>query len=71
MRERGGGEEGGGSERGEGEKVSEGVLGPHRRSFMGILRHSWQGVLNVSLSSLGIVVPPLFRVGGVLRRFAA
>jgi len=36
MRERGGGEEGGGSERGEGEKVSEGVLGPHCRSFVGI-----------------------------------
>ena len=44
MRERGGGEEGGGSERGEGEKVSEGVLGPRRCSFVGVLRHSWQGV---------------------------
>jgi len=36
MRERGGGEEGGGSERGEGEKVSEGVLGPRRHSFVGV-----------------------------------
>jgi len=71
MRERGGGEEGGGSEWGEGEKVSEGVLGPHRRSFVGVLRRSWRGVLDVSSSSLGIIVPPLFRVGGILRRFAA
>ena len=71
MRERGGGEEGGGSERGEGEKVSEGVLGPCHRSFVGVLCRSWRGVLDVSLSSLGVVVPPLFHVGGVLRRFAA
>ena len=71
MRERGGGEEGGGSERGEGEKVSEGVLGPRRHSFVGVLRRSWRGVLDVSSSSLGVVVPLLFHVGGVLRRFAA
>jgi len=71
MRERGGGEEGGGSERGEGKKVSEGVLGPRCHSFMGVLRRSWQGVLDVSSSLLGIVVPPLFRVSGILHRFAA
>ena len=71
MRERVGGEEGGGSEWGEGEKVSEGVLGPRRHSFMGVLRCSWQGVLDMSSSSLGIVIPPLFHVGGVLHRFAA
>jgi len=44
MRERGGGEEGGGSEWGEGEKVSEGVLGPRRRS--------WWWALHMSVSLL-------------------
>jgi len=58
MRERGGGEEGGGSERGEGEKVSEGVLGPRRRSWW------WALHMSVSLSSFVHGHSPLFMVGG-------
>jgi len=58
MRERGGGEEGGGSEWGEGEKVSEGVLGPRR--------HSWWWALCMSVSSSSFVRrrSPLFMAGG-------
>jgi len=63
MRDRGGGEEGGGSERGEGEKVSEGVLGPRRRSWWWALR------MSVSSSSFvrGHSLP--FMVGGARRVF--
>jgi len=63
MRERGGGEEGGGSERGEGEKVSEGVLGPRHRSWW------WALCMSVS-SSLFIRGHSLpFMVGGTQRVF--
>jgi len=63
MRERGGGEEGGGSERGEGEKVSEGVLGPHC--------HLWWWALRMSVSSLSFVrgCSPPFMAGGARRFF--
>jgi len=63
MRERGGGEEGGGSEWGEGEKVSEGVLGPHRCSWWWALRMS----VSSSLFIRGHSLP--FMVGGARRVF--
>jgi len=63
MRERGGGEEGGGSERGEGEKVSEGVLGPHH--------HSWWWALRMSVSSSSFIHGRslLFMAGGARHVF--
>ena len=69
MRERGG-NDGEGRERGRGEEVRKGE-GVSRERGRSVLHRSWRGVLNVSLSSLGVVVPPLFRVGGILHRFAA
>ena len=63
MRERGGGEEGGGSEWGEGEKVSEGVLGPHRRSWW------WALCMSVSSSSFVHGRSPPFMAGGAQRVF--